>query len=215
MSDTGYRKQQTALLFVDPYNDFLSEGGKFWPRIEAVAREVNLLPNLKSIVAAVRAAGVRIVVAPHRRWEPGDYETWAHPTQNQLGAARSQAFARGSWGGDWHPDFAPRPGDIVAKEHFGSSGFGNTDLDYLLRQHGIVDVIVVGLLANTCIEATARFASELGYRVTLVKDATAAYSADRMHAAHELNGPTYAHIITTTVELVASLTALAGHGEAA
>jgi nicotinamidase-related amidase len=66
-------------------------------------------------------------------------------------------------------------------------------------------VIVIGLLANTCIESTSRFAVELGYHVTLVKDATAAFSRDRMHAAHELNGPTFAHAILTTAELVAAL----------
>jgi nicotinamidase-related amidase len=31
---------------------------------------------------------------------------------------------------------------------------------------------------------------ELGYHVTLVTDATAAYSQEMMHAAHKLNGPT-------------------------
>jgi len=59
-----------------------------------------------------------------------------------------------------------------------------------LKQKGITQVIVVGLLANTCIESTARFAMELGYHVTLVRDATAAFSHEMMHAAHELNGPT-------------------------
>ena len=66
------------------------------------------------------------------------------------------SFARGEWGGDWHPDFAPKQGDIVAKEHWGQSGFANTDLDQQLRQHGITHVIIVGLLANTSIESNAR-----------------------------------------------------------
>ena len=68
-------------------------------------------------------------------------------------------------------------------------------------------MIVIGLLANTCIESTGRFAMELGYHVTLVKDATAAFSKDRMYAAHELNGPTFAHAILTTEELLALLPA--------
>ena len=68
-------------------------------------------------------------------------------------------FARGEWGGEWHPDFAPSDGDIVVQEHWGSSGFANTDLDFRLKQKGITHVIIVGLLANTCIEATARYAS--------------------------------------------------------
>jgi len=66
-------------------------------------------------------------------------------------------------------------------------------------------VIVIGLLANTCIESTSRFAMELGYHVTLVKDATAAFTKEMMRAAHELNGPTFAHAILTTAELVAAL----------
>jgi Isochorismatase family len=62
------------------------------------------------------------------------------------------------------------------------------------------------MIANTCIEATGRSAMELGYHVTLVKDATAAFSPEAMHAAHAINGPTYAHVITTTDELAAELT---------
>ena len=41
--------------------------------------------------------------------------------------------------------------------------------------------------------------------MTLVRDATAALRHDMMHAAHELNGPTYAHAIVTTDELIAAL----------
>jgi len=65
-------------------------------------------------------------------------------------------------------------------------------------------VIAVGLLANTCIESTSRFAMEPGYHVTLVSDATAAFSHEMMHAAHHLNGPTFAHTILTTQELLAA-----------
>ena len=63
------------------------------------------------------------------------------------------------------------------------------------------------MAANTCVESTGRFAMELGYHVTLVRDATAAFSAEMMHAAHELNGPTFAHAIVTTSELVDTLSA--------
>lgn len=103
-------------------------------------------------------------------------------------------------------DFVPQPGDIVVKEHWAQSGFANTDLDFQLKQHGVTHVIAVGLLANTCIESTSRFAMELGYHVTLVRDATAAFNHERMDAAHDLNGPTFAHAILTTPELLAALT---------
>jgi nicotinamidase-related amidase len=201
-----YDLARTAILLVDPYNDFLSENGKVWPAVRHVALEVGLLDHLRAVVAAGRESDVRIFFVPHRRWEPGDYDGWDHPNPTQRKIQEVHHFARGSWGGEFHPDFQPQPGDVIAHEHWGSSGFANTDLDLLLKQHGITHVVVVGLLANTCIEATARFAMELGYHVTLVRDATAAFKPEMMHAAHELNGPTYAHRITTTEELLQGLT---------
>ncbi len=205
MSTAQYPVSQTAYLLVDPYNDFLSEGGKVYPFVEPVARSVGLLEHLRKLDQAVRARGLQVVFVPHHRWRPGDYEGWAHPTPNQLKANQRRTFALGEWGGEWHPDLTPKPGDIIASEHWGSSGFANTDLDLRLKQKGITHVIVAGLLANTCIECTARYASEMGYHVTLVRDATAAFKPEMMHAAHDLNGPTFAHAILTTDELVASL----------
>lgn len=206
MSARAYEAKTTALLLVDPYNDLISEGGKVWPFLKDVAEKVGLFDNLRTIDKVVRAAGIQVIIVPHRRWEPGDYENWSHPnpTQRRI-MALNGVYARGQWGGEWHPDFAPKDGDIVAKEHWAQSGFANTDLDIILKQRGISHVVVVGLLANTCLESTARYAMELGYHVTLVRDATAAFSEEMMHASHELNGPAYAHAILTTAELVAVL----------
>ena len=204
MSET-YDPRRTAVLLVDPFNDFLSEGGKIWPRLQAQAEEVGLLDNLRSVVASAREAGVQVLFVPHRRWEPGDYETWDHPNPTQRSIMKTHSIARGSWGGEFHSDFQPQPGDVVVQEHWGQSGFANTDLDLQLKQHGISHVVLVGLLANTCIESTGRFAMELGYHVTLVRDATAAFRPEMMQAAHELNGPTFAHVILGTGELVAAI----------
>src|SRR6202051_3680285 len=49
-------------------------------------------------------------------------------------------------------------GDIIALEHWCSSGFANTDLDLQLKKHGIHQLIVIGLIAHTCVEATVRYA---------------------------------------------------------
>jgi nicotinamidase-related amidase len=202
---TPYQAASTAILLVDPYNDFLSEAGKVWPRVKAIAEEVKLLDHLRALVAAAREKGIRIYFVPHHRYEPGDYVEWLNATPYQLAGAERQVFAKGSWGGTFHDDFQPQEGDIVVHEHWGSSGFANTDLDQQLKQFGIRRVIVIGMIAHTCIEATGRFAMELGYHVTLVKDATADFSREAMHAAHEINGPTFAHAILTTDELIAAL----------
>jgi ureidoacrylate peracid hydrolase len=58
------------------------------------------------------------------------------------------------------------------------------------------------------VESTIRFAAELGYQVTMVKDATASYSDEEMHAALDVNLPNYASAIVTTNEIVDSLSSL-------
>jgi nicotinamidase-related amidase len=90
----------------------------------------------------------------------------------------------------------------VAAEHWCSSGFANTDLDLQLKKHGIHKLIVMGMIAHTCVEATVRYAAELGYEVTVVKDATASYSDEHMHAALEVNIPNYASALVTTSEII-------------
>jgi len=205
MTAQAFDAARTALLFVDPYNDFLSDGGKLWPRLAEVATAVDLHAHLRAITAGVRAAKIPVFIVPHHRAEPNDFHGWDHPTPYQLGAAKLQVFAKDSWGGDWHPDFAPQPGDTVVKEHWSGNGFANTDLDFLLKQHRVSHVILIGLIANTCIESTARFAADLGYHVTLVRDATAAFSHEAMHAAHDINAPAFAHQVLTTAELLAAL----------
>jgi nicotinamidase-related amidase len=204
-NDLHYNAHETALMFVDPYNDFISEGGKMWPLVSDVAASVNLHANLRAIVVSARDAGVAIFIVPHHHARPDDFDGWDHPTPYQLQAHKGQVFAEGSWGGRFRDEFAPQAGDTVVKEHWASNGFANTDLDMLLKQKGVRKVILIGLIANTCVEGTARAAVDLGYHVTLVRDATAAFSHDAMRAAHEINGPTFAHAIVATANLVAAL----------
>ncbi|MBA2117857.1 cysteine hydrolase family protein [Bremerella alba] len=202
MSNTRYEPTRTGLLLVDPYNDFLAPEGKLWPYAKEVAESVNMLAHLRSIMDAVREVGTQVFFVPHHRWEPDDYEKWRHANPSQLAAARRQSFAKDSWGGTFHDDFQPQSGDVIIKEHWAQSGFANTDLDHQLKEHGIEKIVLIGMLANTCIESTGRYGMELGYHVTLVKDATAAFSQEAMHAAHHVNGPTFAHEILNTSEFV-------------
>jgi nicotinamidase-related amidase len=64
------------------------------------------------------------------------------------------------------------------------------------------------MLANTYVEATVRYGAELGYEVTMVRDATASLSDEEMHAALDVNIPNYASAIVSTAEIVASMSAL-------
>ncbi len=97
------------------------------------------------------------------------------------------------------------PGDVVAQEHWCSSGFANTDSDLLLTEGGVHRLIMMALIAHTCLEATVRYGAELGYDVTVVKDATASYSDSEMHAALEVNIPNYAGAVLTADEVTDTL----------
>ncbi len=205
MATELYPASDTALLIVDPYNDFMSEGGKLYEAIKATADASGLFDNLRRIIPAVRKAGIQVFIIPHHRSCEGDFDGWQHMTPFQKQGVPFKAFEVGSWGGEFHPEFGPIKGDIVIHEHWAQSGFANTDLDAQLKQHGIRNIILVGLVANSCIESTGRYGMELGYHVTLVRDATAAFSAEGMHAAHDVNGPMFAHEILKTDELLPQL----------
>ena len=202
---TAYPASETGLLVIDPYNDFMSEGGKLYEATKETAMASGFYDNLPRVIAAIRSASIRVFIVPHRRWRPGDYDSWLQINHSQEGVRKTQLFAEGSWGGEFHPQFGPKPGDIVVHQHWGQSGFANTDLDAQLKLHGIRKIILVGMVANTCVESTARFGMELGYHVTLVKDATAAFSAAGMDAAHAVNAPTFAHAIVTSDQLLEAL----------
>ena len=207
MKRLSYDPNNTGLVVVDPYNDFISEGGKIWPRIKEVAEANNCVPHMQQVLTAARAAKLRVFFAMHHRYREGDYENWKFVAPIQRAAWHRRSFECGSWGGEFRAEFVPAAGEIVASEHWCSSGFANTDLDLQLKRLGIERIIVIGLVAHTCIEATVRFAAELGYDVTVVRDAVADYSDEMMHAALEINMPNYASAIVTTSDLVEALAA--------
>ena len=208
MTNLNFDIENTALLVIDPYNDFISEGGKVWDRLRGVAEANGCVPNMLQVLNAARRAELRVFYALHRRYRPGDYETWKYIAPIQKAAWSHKTFEDGTWGAEIRSEFAPQTGDIVALEHWCSSGFANTDLDLQLKKHGIHRLIVIGLIAHTCVESTVRFAAELGYEVTVVKDATADYSDEEMRAALDINIPNYANAVVTTEEIVASIASL-------
>jgi nicotinamidase-related amidase len=208
MESLKFDKEITALLIIDPYNDFISEGGKLWDRLKTVAEGNNCVPNMLRVLNAARTAKLRVFYPLHRRYRPGDYETWKYIAPVQKRSWLHKAFEYGTWGGEIRTEFETQPGDIVAQEHWCSSGFANTDLDLQLKKHVIHQLIVIGLIAHTCLEATVRYAAELGYDVTVVKDATADYSDVEMHAALDVNIPNYASAIVTADEIVEAISSL-------
>jgi hypothetical protein len=59
MATVTYDKDVTALLVIDPYNDFISDGGKLWGRLKAVAEANSCVPHMSQVLNAARKAGLR------------------------------------------------------------------------------------------------------------------------------------------------------------
>jgi ureidoacrylate peracid hydrolase len=111
MAKVTYEKELTALLVIDPYNDFISEGGKVWGRIRAVAEGNHCVPHMLQVLNAARKAGLRVFYALHHRYRPGDYETWKYIAPIQNDAWAHKTFEYGTWGGEIRSEFEPKPVD--------------------------------------------------------------------------------------------------------
>src|SRR5262245_57963997 len=68
MRRVTYDNRFAPLLAVDPYNDFISEGGKIWPRIKAVAGANDCVPHMQQVLNAARQAKLRVFYAMHHRY---------------------------------------------------------------------------------------------------------------------------------------------------
>ncbi len=75
MTNEVHRSDTTGLLVIDPYNDFISPGGKVWDRLKDVIEANHCVPHMKQVLDAARGAQIRVFYALHRRYRPGDYES--------------------------------------------------------------------------------------------------------------------------------------------
>jgi nicotinamidase-related amidase len=157
-----------AIIVVDLQNDYLT-GGKF-----PLAGVDAAVDNAARIVEAGRRSGDLIVNVRHESPADGAF------------------FAAGTSGAEIVPTMAPAPGETVITKHYPNS-FRETGLADLLSSAGVDQVTVIGAMSHMCIDATARAASDLGYKTTIVEDACATRDlqfkdklvpADEVHAAY-------------------------------
>lgn len=201
----SYPKDNTALLIVDPYNDFMAKKGKAWPLVKKVANEVDLHNHMTRILAAARAQSWSVFYAPHHQYREGSFaeRKFLHPSQYLQKVTSS--FAAGEFGSEFYPGFEPQEGDVVATQHNCSSGFAGTNLHQELQKKNISHVVIIGFLTNTCIESTARSAVDLGYHVTLLSDAVASWSPVDHDAGIHFSYPQLAHNFTDTAAFLSEL----------
>lgn len=161
-----------ALIVVDVQNDFVADGG-FFDRIGADVKTVQkAIPNLLRLIDRARAAGVLVVFVQAIY----DAEVLSAPMRerNLRRAVQMPRCLTGSWGADFYL-VRPAPGEAVVIKHRYSAML-NTQLEGLLRRHGIRSLLLSGVATDTCVESTGRDAYFTDYYVSIVADCCGAAS---------------------------------------
>ncbi|MEM6662090.1 MAG: isochorismatase family cysteine hydrolase [Pseudomonadota bacterium] len=184
---------QSALLFIDVQNFCARrDGGEFTdvPKPEFDEKygwffeqlEGRVIPNMARIQAACRNAGIEVM-----------YTTIESLTLD--GRDRSLDYKitgfhvpKGSWDGKVIDQIAP-VGDEIVLPKTSSSVFISTHVDYILRNLGVRQLVLSGLVTDQCVESAIRDACDLGYLVTQVTDACLTYTQERHdHSLQTIKG---------------------------
>ena len=201
---------RTALLIIDPQNDFLSEGGVVWDLVGEGVKNTKVVEHLIELRNAAKAAGVPVFYCPHY-YNENEFATWKHLNPIDQLMFERKMFNSGSWGAEFHPQLMPDDNTFVLAPHKALSGFWTSDISIQFRQRDIDTVILAGMSANLCVESHLRDAEENGFEVVIVKDATTGAGPDATQAAM-VNYGLIANEVATTEEVVARLRQAVGAG---
>ncbi len=194
--------RHAALLFIDTQNyNCRPDGGEYRDRTAAdVERtfgaffaelDARVIPNWVALQTAFRRAGIEVMytviqsLTADGRDRSRDYKiTGFHVAPGSFDARVIDAIA-------------PGPDEIVIPKT-SSSVFVSTNIDYVLRNLGVVSLVIAGVLTDQCIDSAVRDACDLGYLVTVVTDACASITPER-HDWALRNNAGYARQVTTAM----------------
>lgn len=176
-------RKESALLFIDVQNFAAKRNGaefKDLPDAEFNAKygwffgvlKAQVIPNMQRLQAAFRKARIEVM-----------YTTIESLTKD--GRDRSLDYKitgfnvpKGSWDGKVIDELAPDDDEICLPKS-SSSVFVSTHIDYILRNLGVKQLVLSGIVTDQCVESAIRDACDLGYLVTQVTDACATYTQER------------------------------------
>ncbi|NOZ33639.1 MAG: cysteine hydrolase [Alphaproteobacteria bacterium] len=174
---------QSAILFIDMQNFAAHrQGGEFegmdphlfdeqysWFFTEL---ETNVIGNMQRLQSAFRKAEIEVMFTT--------IESLTLDGRDRSLDYKITGFnvPKGSWDGQVIEQLAPINDEICLPKS-SSSVFISTSIDYILRNLGVRQLVLCGILTDQCVESAVRDACDLGYLVTLVTDACASYTIER------------------------------------
>jgi nicotinamidase-related amidase len=174
--------ERTAIVIIDPQNDFLSPSGVAWGVVGESVTENNTVANIEALMKAAKTYNLPLFISPHyyfpadHRWKfEGALENLMHSIGmfDRPGPLQLEGLI-GS-GADWVDIYKPyiEDGKTVICSPHKVYGPENNDLILQLRKQRIDKVILGGMSSNLCVESHLRELLEQGFEVAVVKDATA------------------------------------------
>lgn len=138
-----------ALLLIDIQNDYFPGGAMELVGAEAAGRKAG------ELLADFRERRLPVIHIRHLSTRPD-----------------ATFFLPGTAGAEIHPCVAPKAGEQVFQKHY-PNAFRDTELLLYLQQHGIVNLVIAGMMTHMCVDTTVRAAFDLGFSCTLAHDACA------------------------------------------
>jgi len=175
--------ETTALVVIDPQNDFLSPDGVTWGVVGKNVEANNTVGNIDTLFAQAKRRDIPVFISPHYYY-PADhgwkFEGALEKLMHSIGMfdrvdPLSLEGFEGS-GADWLPRYKRyiQDGETIVASPHKVYGPEQNDLVLQLRKRRINKVILAGMSANLCVESHLRSLLEEGFEVAVVKDATAA-----------------------------------------
>jgi nicotinamidase-related amidase len=213
----GFDRVDTAIVFVDPQNDVLSQKGTAWAAVAQSVTGNKTIEHMERIFQAAKHNGFEVFISPHyfyptdSRWKfngPLESDEFAHKTFARRGALTLEGFR--SSGADWLERFKPyiEDGKTVVVSPHKVWGPQTNDLVLQLRKRRIQKVILGGMLANICVEAHLRHLLEEGFEIVVARDATAGPRHPEWgdgYTAALINFRFLAHAVLSTDEVVKAM----------
>ncbi len=189
-------KSNQALLVLDMQNDFGHPAGKMHGMVKDELKRTNVVESSLRWIRSAQEKGVLTIVSPIH------FDYSQPPSTAPEGIAgpitELRAFDGTKFGGELLEDFErlTHEDNVLKMVKPSLSAFAGTELNNILKQRGVEEIVVAGLLTNFCVENTVRDAFDLGYRVRVVSDATATFNGTQQGYAMETIFPMLGRVIT-------------------
>jgi nicotinamidase-related amidase len=181
----------TALLLIDlqiaQTDPDRGVGPRFWARFPDLARyyygcvHQSVLPTVRELQAFFRQRQLPIVYANSGLALPAARDvapwSWRSIAASQNGTGIPLLLPPGDPDREPAAELAPLPNELLLMKQT-LSPFNSTALDQHLRNMGVENIVLGGVLTNAAVDTTARAAADRGFNVLVVDEACAALSQE-------------------------------------